>query len=57
VVLPRNQEGGELRFRPTDRLDLHVAFTLGSMGKLLDTYGRLEAQEIRPVLCSNRLGP
>jgi catechol-2,3-dioxygenase len=56
-LAPRNLEGGELRFRPTDQPGLHhVAFTFGAMGELLDTYGRLEAQGIRPFFCVNH-GP
>jgi len=56
-LTPRNLEGGELRYRPTDQAGLHhVAFTFGSIGELLDTYGRLEAQGIRPFFCVNH-GP
>ncbi|HXA98641.1 MAG TPA: VOC family protein [Candidatus Dormibacteraeota bacterium] len=56
-LAPRSLEGGELRFRPTDQPGLHhVAFTFGSMGELVDTYGRLAAQGIRPFFCVNH-GP
>lgn len=56
-LAPRRLEGGELRFRPTDQPGLHhVAFTFGSMGELVDTYGRLAAQGIRPFFCVNH-GP
>jgi len=56
-LAPRNLEGAELRFRPTDQPGLHhVAFTFGSMGELVGTYGRLAAQGIRPFFCVNH-GP
>jgi catechol-2,3-dioxygenase len=56
-LAPRDRDGGDLRFRPTDQPGVHhVAFTFGSMGELLDTYTRLKVEGIRPFLSINH-GP
>ena len=56
-LAPRDLEGRDIRYRPTDQPGLHhVAFTFASMGELLDNYERLAARGIRPFRCINH-GP
>src|ERR1700693_3917749 len=57
-LAPRDRAAGtELGVKPVEQPGLHhVAFTFGAMGDLLDTYGRLKEQRIRPFFCVNH-GP
>lgn len=56
-LAPRDLEGRDIRYRPTDQPGLHhVAFTFASMGELLGNYERLAARGIRPFRCINH-GP
>jgi catechol-2,3-dioxygenase len=56
-LAPREDGGGGLQVRPTDRPGLHhVAFTFGSMAELVDSYVRLRDLGIRPFFCVNH-GP
>jgi catechol 2,3-dioxygenase-like lactoylglutathione lyase family enzyme len=57
-LAPRDPSAGsELMVKATDQPGLHhVAFTFGSMQELLDTYGRVKGEGIRPFFCVNH-GP